>query len=553
MVKLLRSNRFIIIGILLSISLKDSEAFLGVNSNKNKQYTHTPFVRNKSTQIATASFDDFEEYSNDISSSSSSSSSSDEDIFASLRARQDYLSSYGNMASITSNNNGNADSQKKGSKEDSKMMYNWRNANCKSTVRLSADDWIRRVAIDTYPLGVCGSCNGNIYLCDLGMGKVLDCIPDIHEAHIDDEDVEDAMRKLFGKHDGGGTLALAIKNDIVVSAGREGGLQVFKIDGEEKSLYKGSRGGSAKSTVLHLKSEGMLFYLVSSLVTSLAFDDSGFLWVGSFDGYVRGFEYDDKEKPLVEQTVPSFDIDIGSEVLNLSVNNELGCGVASTAGGDVVLFSLEEGEIITKWKPFGKGAGKRKREYARSAIIVQNDEATDSNEAVWSIIAGGSVGSMFQIRLNVDSMGYVSETSPLVHDESLIGRFRPSHNMAIMSLSSPFPGLIASASQDGQIRVWDCSYHRTDDETIVTDDEDDEDEAQFDDIGGLDRRPQSLYALMGYKVWLGSIFSNGKRLVSDGADNAIVVHDFSGEDSTVKDLLLEDDDDDDLEDYSNFD
>ena len=35
-----------------------------------------------------------------------------------------------------------------------------------------------------------------------------------------------------------------------------------------------------------------------------------------------------------------------------------------------------------------------------------------------------------------------------------------------------------------------------------------------------------------HQVWLGSICTDGQRLVSDGADNKIVIHDFSaGRDS----------------------
>ena len=41
--------------------------------------------------------------------------------------------------------------------------------------------------------------------------------------------------------------------------------------------------------------------------------------------------------------------------------------------------------------------------------------------------------------------------------------------------------------------------------------------------------PVCLYGLGGYKVWLGSVWSDGRRIVSDGRDNAIVTHDFSGE------------------------
>ena len=41
--------------------------------------------------------------------------------------------------------------------------------------------------------------------------------------------------------------------------------------------------------------------------------------------------------------------------------------------------------------------------------------------------------------------------------------------------------------------------------------------------------PTCLYAIGGYKVWLGSLATDGKRLVSDGRDNAVLVHDFSAE------------------------
>ena len=41
--------------------------------------------------------------------------------------------------------------------------------------------------------------------------------------------------------------------------------------------------------------------------------------------------------------------------------------------------------------------------------------------------------------------------------------------------------------------------------------------------------PQVLYGLGGYKVWLGSVCTDGRRLVSDGSDNSVVVHDFGAE------------------------
>mmetsp|Transcript_7890 Transcript_7890/g.8698 ORF Transcript_7890/g.8698 Transcript_7890/m.8698 type:complete len:562 (+) Transcript_7890:195-1880(+) len=516
---------------------------------------HTTTVRTSAT-----SFDDFEEFSQEFTSSSSSSSRSDEDIFAALRKRKEYLSSFGTSSSSTSSS-GTEDSGRKLSQDELKTITNWKNADCVSTMRLQLDDWIRRIAIETFPLGVCGSANGSVYLVDLQNAETLDCVQNIHTAQIESEDgvVDKAMRKLYGSYDGSGIISLAIHNDIVVSSGREGGLQVFKIDGEEKDKYTGSRGGSVKSTHLHLKSEGMLYRLMSALVTSVAFDKSGLLWVASYDGFIRAFEYDDKEKPLVKQVKPVHEFHAGSEVLSVSVNDDVGCGVAATTSGEVMLFSLEDGEIMSRWKPFGNGVGRRKHEYARTAIIVQNDEGSNSENDVWSIVCGGSEGSMYQRRLNVDSMGYVSDRKPLIDDETVNLRLRQSHNKMVVSLSSPMPGLLVSGSQDSHIRIWDCSYSRSHEDIMIVDEDDidiaeeadeEEEEAQFDDIGGTDYRPECLYALTGYKVWLGSIFTNGQKLVSDGADNTIIVHDFSGEDDSAGDFLFEDDD---LEDFSDFD
>ena len=56
------------------------------------------------------------------------------------------------------------------------------------------------------------------------------------------------------------------------------------------------------------------------------------------------------------------------------------------------------------------------------------------------------------------------------------------------------------------------------------------------------RVPKCLYSLSGYKVWLGSIFASKKKLVSDGADNTIIVHSFDDEEDEV--AMKEDDEDD---------
>ena len=59
-------------------------------------------------------------------------------------------------------------------------------------------------------------------------------------------------------------------------------------------------------------------------------------------------------------------------------------------------------------------------------------------------------------------------------------------------------------------------------------------------------RPNVLYALSGYKVWLGSVFANERKLVSDGADNTIIVHSFDEDEDVILRSQQEDDEDDTL-------
>ena len=43
------------------------------------------------------------------------------------------------------------------------------------------------------------------------------------------------------------------------------------------------------------------------------------------------------------------------------------------------------------------------------------------------------------------------------------------------------------------------------------------------------QQTKCMYALTGYKLWLGSACTDGKHLVSDGGENSVVVRDFSSE------------------------
>ena len=140
-------------------------------------------------------------------------------------------------------------------------------------------------------------------------------------------------------------------------------------------------------------------------------------------------------------------------------------------------------------------------------------------------------------------------------------KIRPKHMGPIVSLASPSPGLFVTASHDGTMRVWDCSLADGEEEEDEDDDDDDDDDEEEEDNNVPEenkgstasslsetrpKMPKVLYALSGYKVWLGSVFANDRKLVSDGADNTVIVHSFDEDEDAILRSQQEDDEDNDL-------
>lgn len=87
-------------------------------------------------------------------------------------------------------------------------------------------------------------------------------------------------------------------------------------------------------------------------------------------------------------------------------------------------------------------------------------------------------------------------------------KFQPDHSSPVVCLASRPGGIVVSIGQDGLARVTHAW------------------------IGAKTAQRKELtplYGIGGLKVWVGSICvdDEGKRLVSDGFDDAVVVHDFS--------------------------
>eukprot|EP00531_Pseudo-nitzschia_arenysensis_P018026 CAMPEP_0116128966 /NCGR_PEP_ID=MMETSP0329-20121206/7673_1 /TAXON_ID=697910 /ORGANISM="Pseudo-nitzschia arenysensis, Strain B593" /LENGTH=581 /DNA_ID=CAMNT_0003623203 /DNA_START=176 /DNA_END=1921 /DNA_ORIENTATION=+ len=540
--------------------------------------TSTTRQQRKSVRLQSIFYDDFEGFSdfapsNDSGSSQNNnaeSSFSDGDLFASLRARQDSLKEEQQQIQEESKEAAEDDRV-----EMDRLKHNWNEANCLSTVRLTLDDWIRRLSVDLYPLVVCGSSRGNLYLGDLEEGDEMDCLEHVHsdEIHPDipDSVAESCIQALYDGYDGNGPFAVAVKKDLIVSSGREGGMHACTIVGDEIDVPSGSRGGKVRQTELRMKPEGGFRGLEGSvdsdgntkpppLITSLAFDERGHLWAGGYDGRLRAYNHEELDQDdnllMLRQKRPDFDIDVGSPILDINIVDETGIIVVTTETQGVFLYSLHDGRFLMQVDPFAPRrralTSQSSQQFSRTAMIVRNDNSTTMADEVDHngpgskalLIIGGSYGHLYQVPISIVTDDLNPSRTMLATVES-ISKIRPKHMGPVVSLASPSPGLFVTASHDGTMRVWDCAVGEEDDE----DDEMDEDDEETTDISAgttKPKMPKVLYALSGYKVWLGSVFANNRKLVSDGADNTVIVHSFDEDEDAILRSQQEDDEDNDL-------
>jgi len=362
------------------------------------------------------------------------------------------------------------------------LLKRWKDAKCVSKARIVIDDWVRRISLGKWPYIAIGSASGSIYLADCNNCEVIAEVKDIHSPTGGDEE---ALRYLYGAYDGGGTLAIAMRGDIVVSAGREGGAKVFRVVTTEED--------EKNPTKKKFVSVGEIPSLKGALVTSLYLDNEDKLWVGCYDGTLHRFDFDSEasQKPMM--------LRLESGVLCVDVNNDIGLVVCGLDNGSVKMFSTD-GTVLALWKPLSAT-------YARSVKVVGGP---DDNS--WCVVAGGGDGQMCARQLLIDSTGTV-ESVPFDNKRSTV-EFSPLHGGPIVSLATRQGGLLISGAQDGNLRVWNCWARAEDDDSGYSD---------------FEVKPKILYNFVGYKVWLGSVCTgkDGNCLLSDGSDNAIVVHDFS--------------------------
>ena len=438
------------------------------------------------------------------------------------------------------------------------VIKRWRKGKCTSSIRLSLDDWVRRLDVAHWPLAVVGSAGGSVYLCDLNLGISLVKAEGAHDAQGGDEEM---LELLYGQYDGGGTVAVAVggpNGRLVVTAGREGGALAWRIGGAATSIAAagasddsddednddvdgiggGSTSGGSNNTSRGedlLECLGELGPLVGTAVTCVKIDAEGRVWAGCFDGTVHCIHLDNlvnnrNAKPRVA--------DCGSPVLSLDVGEDIDCIAAGTASGTVHLFSTDEdldegpGQLrkLGEWTP-------KKDMPARSVVIAPfpvslcgiSSEENDSDDRdydneedfAWSLVSGGNDGCLHAIPLSIDcDSDVIDEEFPLgtsVEEDTVA--MQPPHNGPVTSLAWRKGGILLSGAQDGTIRVWDSTPRCASDASVNQ------------GVSEVAYDPRCLFGLGGYKVWLGSVVTgdNGLRLISDGSDNTVIVHNFSPE------------------------
>ena len=363
---------------------------------------------------------------------------------------------------------------------------NWERAYCPTTfVSVSKSDWVRRVHMETYPIAVCGSAQGSLYIMNLEEQHVIAKVEQAHSIQVSENHQQvwlrkKAMESLYGKLDGGGVLSVQMHGDIIASSGREGGVKLWKIvkydkKGNAMSDVNLSNIGEDEGELTKLISLGSLHDLQKTIVTSLKFDSEGKLWVACYDGTVRAYNVRDPKFSLGRK--PVFQSDFTDSVLDIDLCEDLSLGVAATADGGAALFDLTTGQFFAGIMLVDNSA-------VRSVLILKH--ASDAGPA-YSVMAGGADGTIHRLPLNINTHTVlVDQENPYAVSDTDHTAVSPKHVGPVMSMTSPSPGRFVSGGQDGALRIWQCS-----------------EQVEADKV----KQPKVKlltncnYALTGYKLW----------------------------------------------------
>lgn len=297
---------------------------------------------------------------------------------------------------------------------------NWKVAHCPTTfVSVSNSDWVRRVHMDTYPIVACGSARGGVYVVNLEEGEVIGKAESVHPVQVEDvfhqgqnskvntgaEVAKQCMEKMFGKLDGGGVIAIAIRGDIVVSSGREGGVRLWRIGQLEDCL---KRCTSDARAVDESRSENN---------------------------------------------------EVGSDIKTLGEEEDSGWGRNSTFYGWEELSSL--GKLLAGSKSIGKGSSKDGANDTKS-------KASDSkSKSKLSQLIGQSKDKSTKSDNEV-SLTRKSTSQKMGSNLIPLGSISSLQNTIVTSLKFDSNDLLWTSCYDGTVRAYNISaYQSTDDKTTT--------------------------------------------------------------------------------------
>ena len=393
-------------------------------------------------------------------------------------------------------------------------------------------DWVRRMDVGTYPRVAVGSASGSIYIADVESKCLLGRAKNVHASNYNSKaDGSDHKLRyyIYGEYDGGGVLSIAMfGSNLIASSGREGGVKLHKynaMNGELQAI------GDVPSLRRPLPGTTPV------LIPCLKFDSVGRLYMGGQDGLLRivngDYERSDEMKVTVISSSKQQEQQQLSPILSLDICEELDMVACAHANGNICIYSInhlngeEEGEheesLLGIWNPF---ADTNNPCHARSVAFIScasgNGSAGSVPSTSWSIVAGGGNGEMWMQEIHASHIHTESndafqqkidmQTTPAIlttlFKENSMQQVKPSHQGPVISLASRH-GILVSAGHDGMLRVTEIQKQQSN--TSAT--------------------SRALYGFGGYKVWIGNICidEEGKRLLSDGRDDVVVVHDFSSE------------------------
>lgn len=187
-------------------------------------------------------------------------------------------------------------------------------------------------------------------------------------------------------------------------------------------------------------------------------------------------------------------------------------GAVFTGGSD--------GSISRRWvsNPPLPSSATEKTAAAASSATASSSTPTATSTAAASVEAGATKVAADTTELSEiePAADEVAETAGTTAEEEVPSLFpapaetlMPPHGGQVVALCGRQGGLLVSGAHDGTLRIWDAV-------------------ATGSGLGKKgDVEPRCLYGFGGYKVWLGSVTTDGTRLVADGCDNNVIVHDFS--------------------------